>query len=113
MRLARQDGAAGKLFQNVVLLFQNGPDELFPGINPQAVENQDHRLLAALSVPMRLQHPRHELVREDDRRVGLLDPLDVVGVVQVLELGVGGVQVQIDCLDALIELLLGRLPALR
>ena len=110
MRFARQDGAAGELVENVVLLLQDGPNQFFPGIDPQAVENQDHGLLAALGVPMRLQHSRHELVREDQRRVGLIDPLDVIGVVQVLELGVGGVQVQIDRLDALVELLLRGLP---
>ena len=51
MGLARQDGAAGKLVENIVLLFQYRPNQFLPGIDPQAVENQDHGLLTALGRP--------------------------------------------------------------
>src|SRR5271157_2468400 len=110
--LARQYGAAFQLIHDVVLLFEDGPNEFLPGVYPQSVEDEYHGLLPALGVPVGLQHPRDELVGEDHRGVGLVDPLHVSADVEILEPSVRRIHVLLNGGDALIEFLLGSLPSL-
>ena len=44
LRLGRQDGAARPAFQDIEPLFQDRSDQFLPGIEPEAVEDEQHRL---------------------------------------------------------------------